>query len=43
MHNFNNSIPEVGDLIIYKKSQKQPYGHVAVIVRVGVNYVDIAE
>ncbi|CAD8120711.1 unnamed protein product [Paramecium sonneborni] len=41
--NKSNSAPQIGDLIIYPRTQKQPYGHVAVIVEVGNGYVCVAE
>ncbi|CAD8186005.1 unnamed protein product [Paramecium pentaurelia] len=41
--NKGNQPPKEGDLIIYPKTSKQPYGHVAVIVEVGMGYVCVAE
>jgi len=46
-HRFKNSkkgIPTVGALLIYKKTNKVPFGHVAVIVDVHENgEIDVAE
>ena len=36
-------IPPVGALLIYRKTNKAPYGHVAVVVKVNRVTVDIAE
>ena len=42
--NVTNGIPPVGSLLIYKKTNKYPFGHVAVIVDVHENgEIDIAE
>lgn len=35
--------PEPGDLLIYAKNPTAPYGHVAVVVSVGKDYIKIAE
>jgi glutathionylspermidine amidase/synthetase len=35
--------PEIGDLVIFPRSDENPYGHVAVVVRVLPNGVHIAE
>jgi len=42
--NVTNGIPPVGSLLIYKKTNKNPYGHVAVVVKVNTNReVEVAE
>lgn len=47
IHKFKNSkkgIPVIGALLIYKKTKKTPFGHVAVIVDVHENGdIDVAE
>lgn len=37
------SMPPVGALLIYRKTNKDPYGHVAVVVKVNRVTVDVAE
>jgi hypothetical protein len=41
--NGSNIEPNVGDILVFKKNQKYPYGHVAIITRITGDNIYLAE